>query len=223
MKLRTPVRGISWSPEGVEVHSTIAQSFVADLALVTLPLGVLKADDVRFTPSLPPEKQSAIDGLGAGHVDKIVLRFRERVWPQEMAGILTTLSSQLWWRPGWGREDEVPVLTAIIGGDAAAHFESLGSQAIPQALDHLSVMLDVDMRRHFETLGLFVAWGTDRWSRTGYSYEPINAAGLRAQLDQPVEGVLFFAGEATHATRAGTVHGAIESGIRAARQVLASR
>ena len=157
--LETPVQSISWSARSVQVRAT-TQTFTADRVVVTLPLGVLQVEDVRFTPPLPPEKETAIKGLGAGHVDKVVLRFRERFWPKKMAGILTTLASQLWWRPGWGREDEIPMLMAIIGGDAAVHFESLGSKAIPVALDHLSAMFDRDVRQHFET-GMFVAWGTD--------------------------------------------------------------
>lgn len=53
-----------------------------------------------------------------------------------------------------------------------------------------------------------------------YSYVPVNGKGLRTQLAQPVDRVLFFAGEATHTTRAAAVHGALESGIRAAREIL---
>ena len=219
--LNTPVRSISWSPEGVQIHSTAGRTFTADRAVITLPLGVLQAQDVRFTPSLPPGKEAAVNGLDAGHVDKIAMRFRERFWPQDMAGVLTTLSSQLWWRPGWGRDDEAPTLMAIIGGDAALHFESLGDGAVPEALDHLSAMFGEDARRHFET-GRFISWGTDRWSKTGYSCDLVNGWARREQLSQPIDDVLFFAGEATHVTHPGTVHGAIESGTRAADEILDS-
>ena len=217
--LNTPVQSILWSQDGVQIHSTTGQTFAADRALVTLPLGVLQAQDVRFTPSLPPEKQAAINGLGAGHVDKIAMRFRERFWPQDMAGVLTTLQSQIWWRPGWRRDDEAPLLMAIIGGDAALHFESLGADAVPEALDHLSAMFGENACKHFEA-GRFISWGTDRWSKTGYSYGLVKGAGLRDQLAQPVDDILFFAGEATHVTHSGTVHGAIESGARAAHEIL---
>jgi Flavin containing amine oxidoreductase len=61
--------------------------------------------------------------------------------------------------------------------------------------------------------------GTDLWGRTGYSCVPPGGRGLRAVLAQPVAGVLLFAGEATHVTRPCTVHGAFESGERAATEV----
>jgi monoamine oxidase len=67
--------------------------------------------------------------------------------------------------------------------------------------------------------GRFAGWGTDPWARTGYSYVPAGGRGLRATLAEPL-GSLSFAGEATHVVRPGTVHGAIESGDRAAAEVL---
>jgi monoamine oxidase len=40
-------------------------------------------------------------------------------------------------------------------------------------------------------------------------------------LASPLEGTLFFAGEATHQDAAATVAGALESGERAAEEVIA--
>lgn len=67
---------------------------------------------------------------------------------------------------------------------------------------------------------VFVDWQTDPYICMGYSYVPANGVDLRAQIAQPIENVLFRAGEATHVTRPATVHGALESGLRAAREIL---
>jgi monoamine oxidase len=63
-------------------------------------------------------------------------------------------------------------------------------------------------------------WSSDPFTRGGYAYVPVN--GLKAQqtLAQPVSKVLFFAGEATSVGHVGTVHGAIASGLRAAKEIL---
>lgn len=215
----TPVDHIRWSNQGCRLESTNGDNYTADRVIVTLPLGILQANDVRFTPRLPTEKVNAIDGLGSGQVTKLVLRFNQPLWPTEMAGILTTLDSRLWWRPGWGRATEQPILTSLITGKSAAYFAALGEAAISTALDHLSTMLGTAIKAHFDC-GRVIAWSSDPWSKMGYSYVPTDGVGLRAQLAQPLQGVLFFAGEATHVTRAGTVHGALESGIRAANELL---
>jgi monoamine oxidase len=220
MLLETPVQHVAWSSNGVRVRTVAGQHLQAECAIITVPLGVLQAGDVQFTPPLPAEKVTAIHTLGAGHVDRIVLRFRSPFWPDDMPGVLTTLESQLWWRPGWGRMYEVPLITALVGGRAAKQFEARPATAVPAALDHLVTMFGTDVKHAFAG-GHFIAWGSDPWSRMGYSYVPVGAVGQRAQLAQPVDKVLFFAGEATNVMRAATVHGALESGFRAADEVLA--
>jgi monoamine oxidase len=84
---------------------------------------------------------AAIHALGAGQVHRLVLWFRHPVWPPEMAGVLTTLDSQLWWRPGWGHVPEVPLLTALVGGRAAAHLATHAAMAVSTGLEHLVTML----------------------------------------------------------------------------------
>ena len=64
------------------------------------------------------------------------------------------------------------------------------------------------------------SWSTDPWSRGSYSFLPVGATpAMRRALAQPVQGRLFFAGEATDEAGPSTVHGAQASGKRAARQV----
>ena len=66
----------------------------------------------------------------------------------------------------------------------------------------------------------FVDWPNDPYSKMAYSYVPVGAAGLRAALAAPIGSTLFFAGEATHTECAATVHGALESGFRAAAELI---
>ena len=63
-------------------------------------------------------------------------------------------------------------------------------------------------------------WQADPYARGGYSYVRVGGTGARQRLAEPIEGTLFFAGEATDVEEAGTVAGALRSGQRAAREVL---
>ncbi len=67
-------REISSGPSGVRID-TDKESFEAEAAVVTLPLGVLKSDSVRFDPALPEAKTGAIARLGTGRLEKIALDF----------------------------------------------------------------------------------------------------------------------------------------------------
>jgi monoamine oxidase len=55
----------------------------ADKVVITLPLGVLKANKVRFDPGLPATKQKAIQALGMGLLNKCFLRFPKVFWPAD--------------------------------------------------------------------------------------------------------------------------------------------
>ena len=63
-------------------------------------------------------------------------------------------------------------------------------------------------------------WQADPHARGGYSYVTVGGQGAREKLQKPLEKTLFFAGEATDPDEAGTVAGALRSGIRAARGIL---
>ena len=105
-----PVRSIRWDSDGVVV-ATDRETFAGDRAIATLPLGVLKANAVTFTPRLPERKVEAIAALGKGVLNKCYLRLPQVFWPSEFDWIermlprkvnilaaVPTLS-----KAGWGR------------------------------------------------------------------------------------------------------------------------
>lgn len=220
IRLNKIVDYVEWNEDGAIVYTEDGDEIEADYVVVTLPLGVLQAGDVEFDPPLPDDKQEAIDALGAGHVDKIILKFSEPFWEVNFAAIATIQDTQFWWRPGYGRVNEAPILTALVGGDAARRFESMSEEdVIAAALRDLETIFQMTNLRAKLVEGRFINWGGDRFSKMGYSYVPVDAYEYREVLAEPV-GSLYFAGEATHIERAATVHGAIESGWRAADQIM---
>jgi monoamine oxidase len=208
----------------------------ARTALITLPLAVLKAGVVRFDPALPA-KQRALAGLEMGQVFKIVLRFREAFWEKPeflkerraKAGSngsgLNFLYAQgaevpVWWTSLPVRS---PVLTGYVGAVAA---EQLLAEEPPSRLERslvaLSDILAVPRRELEEQLDASAShdWRADPFARGAYSYIGVGGSGAPRALARPVDGTLFFAGEATNGAEIGTVAGALSSGRRAAREVL---
>jgi monoamine oxidase len=220
--LNTPVRELRWSRDGIHVRATRSGEDVvvqAKGAIVTLPIGVLHEDGVRFSPQLPRDKRAAIDAIGMGPVVKVVLEFRSVFWN---AAFLQT-------RPGavfptvWSRMPErSPVLVAWAGGDAAHRLLAAGGDPVQSAIDVCAALFpSVDVRAQLVAAHCH-DWQRDAYARGAYSYLRVNGNGARRTLAQPVDDVLFFAGEAACEEDAGTVAGALESGYRAAGQVLAA-
>jgi monoamine oxidase len=218
VRLDTPIEAIERNRAGVTVH-TAREAMRADRAIVTLPIGVLQSSDVRFDPLLPEDKREAIQGIGCGKVGKIILKFDRPVWPDDTTWLFTEHDSGLLWRPGRGRDDEDAVITAYFGGSAVDRFAELGDRAVDESLGHLEEIFDLPLSDRLVD-ALHVDWPRDPWAKTGYSYLPPGAIGMRAKLAAPVDGRLFFAGEAASVSKPHCVHGAIETGWRAASEVM---
>jgi monoamine oxidase len=239
-RIRTgsPVAGIDWQDSDVVQLTTTTGSRVrARAAIVTVPVGVLQAPAasrgaLRFTPPLDA-KRSALNGLAMGFVTRIVLLFREAVWAEERfvsraglpADLLTFLQGDstdfpVWWT---GYPSRVPLITGWCGGPRAATLSGLPPADLTRrAVRSLALQLRVSAARLERLLigSWHHDWNRDPYARGAYSYQVIGGADAASALARPVRGRLFFAGEATDTDGAtGTVHGAIASGRRAARQV----
>lgn len=187
--------------------------------MITIPIGVWKARAIEFDPPLE-EKDRAIDQLESGHVVKVAFRFRERFWDDVNFLHSSDRFMPTWWT--WA-PFRAPVLTGWAGGHAADALLAEGREAmIDRALDALSRAWQTPRRRLDSLLaGSFTHdWQADPFSRCAYSYAGVGGAGAHDALAKPIRKTLFFAGEATSSDQTGTVAGAIESGQRAAKQVL---
>jgi monoamine oxidase len=218
IRLSMAVSRVEWSKDGVRVEAG-RQTFEGQVAVVTLPLGVLASGEVAFAPDLPPEKAAAIARINPGAIGKVVLKFDEVVWPPDLTFLWTSRDTQLWWRPGQGQPNEDAVITAFFGGRDARVMGALsGDDAAASAVADLEAITGKRLSGRLLNYRVLV-WNNEPYTRMGYSSLPPGGRDLRAALAAPA-GVLFFAGEATNAVRPATVHGAIESGIRAADEAV---
>jgi monoamine oxidase len=202
----------------------------ARAAIVTLPVGVLRAGTLRFEPDLPQCKHDALAKLVMGPVVKLVLRFRsafwERVCQERYRDGASFFRAEASFPAFWTLLPlRTPLLTAWAGGPKADALAACDEAArVARALDDLRVLFgdEIDPRSELEAAYTH-DWQADPWSRGAYSYVAVGGGSARAQLAAPVDDVIFFAGEATSpASEAGTVAGALQTGERAAHETLAA-
>lgn len=238
--LNTAASEIGWQERRVETRTTTEVTIVSTKAVVTIPLSLLKPDAaspgaINFVPTLPQKKLDAISALEMGPALRIVLRFNDKFW-QEMRlagdfnqdlkhiGFLNYPGAPLptWWTTL--PEDE-PMMVGWAGGPTAARLLELNEDEIEaNAIRSLALILGVDEHdlRSYLLGTYFHNWSTDPFSKGAYAYLPVNGVEHQLTLAKPLANTLFFAGEATSLGEIGTVHGAIKSGQRAAREVLAT-
>ncbi len=113
-----------------------------------------------------------------------------------------------------------PCIAGFFGGTFARQLEDAGEGALAaQAIDELVALIGADFRRKVRPIGES-RWAHDPFARGSYSHALPGHADDRATLAAPVDGRLFFAGEATSPNFFTTAHGAQESGVRAAKEVM---
>ncbi len=225
--LNTRVITAQWRPGDV-VLETSQGEFRAPRAIITLPLGVLQAGSVAFSPPLEAKKQ-ALELLSMGPVIRVSLCFREKFWESDpQMRDLSFLFTDNEHFPTWWTTHPLPypVLTGWAAGRYALPLKGKSqAQVTAIAVATLAQILEKsesDLKTRL-TAGFTHDWQADEFARGAYSYGNVGGANAGQLLAEPLDNTLFFAGEATNTEgHNGTVNGAINSGIRAAKEITAS-
>lgn len=216
IRLNAPVIGVAWASAGAVVTLASGETLPAGAVIVTASLGVLQRGLIAFDPVLPKRKRDAVGRLRMGPASKLILWFRRAFWPPFS---FLGADQQL---PSWWRAAEATALVGFAGGPDAIRLGKLGERsAVAVALAELAHVFGPEVHTEF-VRGALMDWPNEPWILGGYSYTPVGAGAAREELAEPLS-TLFFAGEATSINgHVGTVHGAIESGWRAAAEVISS-
>jgi monoamine oxidase len=190
----------------------------ADKVIVTVPTNPIADEAIRFHPALPAKVDAAI-GLPLGLADKVMLALDEsEALPKDgnlRGATMRTAMGSYHLRP-FGQA----AIEGYFGGSFARELEDAGPGAFAaQSIDEIAALLGNDFRRKLKPLAES-RWAHDPFARGSYSHALPGHAGDRAILAAPVDGRLFFAGEATSPNFFSTAHGARDSGERAAGEVL---
>lgn len=221
IRLNSPIVGVDWSGRP-KVRLQNGEEMEADAVIITVPLPILVERCIHFSPQLPAEKVTAADCIGMDTGMKIILKFRDRFWVERTYFIHTDGFLPQYWTSCKGRSDDDFVLTAFIGGARAEMLDRMGVDPVRFALEELDELFGRKTASRTFERGLVADWGAEPYIQGLYSYPTVRTTeGHREALARPLGGKIFFAGEATNTFGAsGTVHGAMETGRRAAREVL---
>jgi monoamine oxidase len=217
LALDTQVRLIDHSTPRLRIE-TSRGTLSATKAIVTVPTNLIADEAIRFYPALT-EKVDAARGLPLGLANKVTLALEQ---PEALPADGSLRGATM--RTAMGAYHLRPFAQACIegffGGRFAHELEDAGDGALAaQAIDEIVAMLGSDYRRRLKPLAES-RWSHDPFARGSYSHALPGHAGARAVLAAPVDGRLFFAGEATSPNFFSTAHGARDSGERAAREVM---
>jgi monoamine oxidase len=217
LALNTQVALIDHSGTQLRIE-TSRGTLSAGKAIVTVPTNLIAEESIRFHPALPA-KLDAARGLPLGLADKVMLGLDQpEALPRDgnlRGATMRTAMGSFHLRP-FGQA----CIEGFFGGKHAQALEDAGAGAMmAQAIDEITALLGNDFRRKLKPLSES-RWSHDPFARGSYSHALPGHAGDRAVLAAPVDGRLFFAGEATSPNFFSTAHGARDSGERSAGEVV---
>jgi monoamine oxidase len=216
---KTPVTAIARRDDSVVVHAG-NQSFEGPAAIVTVPLGVLKAGSIAFDPPLPEGHTRAVNALGFGVLSKSFFRFNRRTWKTDNAFYLFLGTDPGAWAQWFSLSSAAgPIVVAFNAGDRGRSVESssaadVTARALPIAHQLFGGDISpVEVRTS--------SWSTDPYARGSYSFHaPGSGLDDRRRLQEPISDRLYLAGEAVDVKNPSTVIGAVLSGRNAADQLM---
>jgi monoamine oxidase len=222
LRLNSVVTSIHALNDGVIVAHKTGNSYrtiFSSFAILAVPLTTARL--IKFKPALPDAHQRMIDEVSYGSVTKVMIQYRRRFWNDKgwNGRLVTDAPIGYTWHATSHIDSEDGILTVYTGGRPAIKLAALSDEA----RIHLAV---AEVEKVFPgSSGLVehaatVAWPNEPFTRGSYmALAPGEVTAHWRTLFQPA-GRLFFAGE--HATSyQGYMEGAVESGQRAAANIIA--
>lgn len=223
IKLNQVVEKIIYNSQGVKVQTNQGE-FKAKQVIITLPLGVLKQGKIEFSPPLPAPKQTAIQQLGMGILNKVYFQFPNIFWDNDSEWLGYMNQNKGEWSEflNISYYNQKPILLGFNAGEYGLKIEQLTDRQITQA--GMQILRNIYGNQIPNPLDTKITrWGQDPFAGGSYSFlTPGSSSETRKILAEPVGKQLYFAGEATSSDYPATVHGAILAGERAARQAIAN-
>ncbi len=225
-----PVSLVEWWEGQVRIHAG-DQSYLAQRVLVTVPVGVLQEELIRFEPALT-NKMAAARALGFGPVIKLLLQFDEAFWTdramtqgKDLSKLNFLFSEEAiptWWTY---YPKDAAMLTGWLGGPRARAMDGRSKEELcTEALAALASIFGQREEALRKKLKAFLVedWIHDPYTLGGYSYDVVGGAEAKQVLKTPEANTIYFAGEGLfEGPEIGTVEAALATGREAAFQLIA--
>ncbi|MBN8578969.1 MAG: FAD-dependent oxidoreductase [Cytophagales bacterium] len=235
VKLNTQIKTINYAGEGVILTDQAGNLIEAGKVIVTVPLGVLKSGGISFSPALPAATTSAMNKINMDHCLRLVIDFKRNFWGDSTGYLWGGTEGPAYFNTGVSRSQFYRTLSVTVHGPKAKELSDLGDGMLDAVLAELDAIFDglatLYIRKILNSdftegdrVWFKADWGKDEFFKGGMSYLPPGSSVQdRINFSAPINGKVFFAGEATDSKGdAGTVNGALNSAERVAEEVVLS-
>jgi monoamine oxidase len=200
------------------------RSMVADRTILALPFSILR-DSVDWSKAgFGREKTWAIRELGMGTNSKLNVGFSRRRW-RELGfngDSYADTGYQSTWEVSRAQPGASGILVDYTGGRIGTTFASATPQALAQRFLAQAEPVMPGLTAAWTGRATVDSWPTYRWTKGSYSYFKPGQYARFSGAEAEASGTCHFAGEHTSQDFQGYLNGAVETGQRAASEVLAA-
>ena len=220
------VSAIDYTGDQVRVSTQGGEEYTADRVIVTVPLTQLHQNTIAFSPALPADKIEALGQVTMPDGLKVFLRFSEPFYPDitfdgQLSAFLgdAETGDKAFYNAAYGKATNDHVLALFAVGEPAREYVAQGSN--DNILDFL--LREIDTKFDGAGSRYYQAHAVQNWSAQPFiqgSYAHYTDYDAQAVLGRPLEGKVYFAGEAYSTSDQSTVHGAALSAFQAVETIL---
>lgn len=191
---------------------------LADQVVVTVPLGILRDNDITFKPELPKAKREAIQRIGVGLLDKLYLEFDQCFWNPKTDWIAQVSDDWSLALNCQKHNTGKPLLCLFNHGAQCRKYSELSDEQVVESAMHAIKRMypeAPDCKSYLRT-----NWLKDQYAKMSYCF--VAAGGTPADfttLAASIQNKVHFAGEHTLHDFLGCTHSAYISGVRAAEKI----
>ena len=219
IKFFSPVTVVDWGDRSVALQ-TSRGALTARAAIMTPSTAVLASGKIKFKPNLPAPYATAFEKLKLGNYDHVAIEFDGNPLGLEPNEVVFEKANDSRTAALFANVHGTRLSILLIGGKTGAELAEKGESAMNDfALEWISrVFGSIPKKAVLRTHA--TSWSKQPWALGAFSSAYPGAQDARRLLSEPVNNLVWFAGEAVNQTMWGTVGGAWQDGERAADAVI---
>ena len=221
IEFNSPVTAINYSEEKVKVKTKDGTIHTADKVLVTVSIGVLKANHIRFTPDLSKEKKEAINAITFLPGFKLVMKFTEKFYPDVINWEVKT-GEKVFYDIAFKKEAQSHILGCLVTGASVEEYYKLASkdEIVKSIIAELDKIFDGKASENYTGEYILENWGQHQFTMGTWTQAAQQKKSELKTLNQPLNKKVYFAGEINDTYQQMGVPGAVLSGYHSIDKLL---
>ncbi len=224
IQFNSPVTEINYLDDKVQLKTKDGELHTADKVLVTVSIGVLKANHITFTPDLSEEKKEAINAITFLPGFKLVMKFREKFYPDAIDCKVET-GEKAFYDIAFKKEAQSNILGFLATGDCVEAYYKLGSKGgiVKSIIAELDKIFDGKASESYTGEYVLENWGQHQFTMGTWTQAFQQKKSDLKILNQSLDKKVYFAGEINDTYQQMGVPGAVLSGYHSIDRLLTGK